>query len=201
MRDRKLTLAHIAVCNNDFDMLKLLIEFKIDLEATDVDGMTPLYYAVEQKNTEMVRFLVLDQKVNLEHRDIQGRSCVYWAGSCGEIPNLKLLLDAGCDPNAKSRLGRTALSKACWNGFVDVARCLLETGKININEPDRQGRTCLHNAVWGSAGGRLGEKCGISNHDSPECAQLVLEYGADPNYQDNTGNSPLNIACSTFGVN
>ena len=200
MKDKKLGLAHIAVINNDFEMLKLLIEFKVNLELSDFDGMTPLYYAIEQKQSDIIKFLV-ELGVNLNHRDVQDRSSVYWAASCGDIPNLKLLLDAGWDPNIKSRLGRTALSKACWNGFVDVVKCLLETGKIKINEPDRQGRTWLHNAVWGSAGGRLGEKWGVSSIDSPECAQLVLEHGAEVNYQDNTGNSPLNIACSTFGLN
>ena len=200
MKDKKLGLAHIAVINSDLDMLKLLIEYKVNLELSDFDGMTPLYYAIEQKNSEIIKYLV-DLGVNLNHRDVQDRSSVYWAASWGDIPNLKLLLDAGCDPNIKSRLGRTALSKACWNGFVDVVKCLLETGKLKINEPDGQGRTWLHNAVWGSAGGRLGEKCGVSNIDSPECAQLVLEHGAEVNYQDNTGNTPLNIACSTFGLN
>eukprot|EP00344_Euplotes_crassus_P011592 CAMPEP_0197006716 /NCGR_PEP_ID=MMETSP1380-20130617/36669_1 /TAXON_ID=5936 /ORGANISM="Euplotes crassus, Strain CT5" /LENGTH=143 /DNA_ID=CAMNT_0042426423 /DNA_START=226 /DNA_END=654 /DNA_ORIENTATION=+ len=143
--------------------------------------MTPLYWAIEQKNTEIVTYLI-DQGVNLEHKDSQNRSSIYWAASCGEIPNLKLLLDAGCDPNVQSKLGRTALSKACWNGFIDVTRVLLETGKIDIDVKDNHGRTALHNAVWGSAGGRLGKKCGISETDSPECAQLLLENGADPNF-------------------
>ena len=174
-------------------MVKLLVEYNIDLEAVDADGMTPLYYAIEQRDTVVTKYLI-DQGINLNHCDLQNRSAIYWAASCGEIPNLKLLLDAGCDPNIKSRLGRTALSKSCWNGFIDVVKCLLETGKIKIDEPDNHGRTALHNAVWGSAGGRLGEKCGVSETDSPECAQLLLEYGADPNTKDNTGNSPLNIA-------
>lgn len=47
----------------------------------------------------------------------------------------------------------------------------------------------------------MGEKSGVSCSDSPECAQLLLEYGANPNYQDEMGNTPLNIAWSTFGVN
>lgn len=199
MKQSKMSLAHIAWENQDLDMLKLLVEFKIDLEATDADGMTCLYYSIEQKSIEITKYLI-DQGVNLDHRDLQNRSSIYWAASWGEIPNLKLLLDAGCDPNIKSRLGRTALSKACWNGFVDVVECLLSTGKIDINSSDNHGRTALHNAVWGSAGGRLGEKWGVSDRDSPECAQLLLEYGADPNFKDDTGNTPLNIACSTFGV-
>jgi uncharacterized protein len=200
MKKSKMTLAHIACENQDLEMLKLLVEFKIDLEAADADGMTCLYYSIEQKSIEITKYLI-DQGVNLDHRDLQNRSSIYWAASWGEIPNLKLLLDAGWDPNIQSRLGRTALSKACWNGFVDVVQCLLSTGNIHINSSDNHGRTALHNAVWGSAGGRLGEKCGVSDTDSPECAQLLLEHGADPNFKDNTGNTPLNIACSTFGVN
>ena len=161
MKNSKVGLAHLAAENKDIEMLKLLVEFKINLETTDADGMTALYYSIEQRDTEVTKYLI-DQKVNLDHRDLQNRSSIYWAASCGEIPNLKLLLDAGCDPNIKSKLGRTALSKSCWNGFVDVVACLLATGKVDINSSDNHGRTALHNAVWGSAGGRLGEKCGVS---------------------------------------
>ena len=86
------------------------------------------------------------------------------------------------------------MSKACWNGFVDVTKVLLDSDKIDIDLKDNHGRTALHNAIWGSAGGRLGEKVGISNEDSPECAQLLLDKGANPNIEDNSGNTPINIA-------
>lgn len=200
MKKNKTSLAHIACEQKNLEMLKLLVEFKIDLESTDCDGMTCLYSAIEQGDTHMTQYLI-GQGINLNHRDQQERSCIYWAASSGEIPNLKLLIEAGWDPNLQSKLGRTALSKACWNGFVDVTKVLLESGKIDIDLKDNHGRTALHNAIWGSAGGRLGEKLGISNEDSPEWAQLLLDSGANPNIEDNSGNTPINIACSTFGIN
>ena len=181
-------------------MMKLLVEFNIDIEAVDKNGMTPLYYAIEQKDTILAKYLI-SIGANVHHIDFLQRSLVYWASSWGESESLKLLLSLGCDPNIKSNLGRTALSKAWWNGFSEIIRVLLQTNKIAINDPDNSGRTSLHNAVWGSRGGRLGEKVGVSDHDSPVWAQLLLEYGADPNFRDNVGNSPFSIAWSTYGIN
>ena len=200
MAVNKKKLAHYAAENNDLDMIKLLVEFNVDIESGDKNGMTPLFYAIEQKDTVLARYLI-SLGANIHHIDFQQRSLVYWASSWGELDSLKLLLGMGWDSNIKSNLGRTALSKAWWNGFTEVVRLLLQTNRISVNESDSSGRTSLHNAVWGSHGGRLGEKVGFSDGDSPECAQLLLEYGADPNYRDNAGNSPFSIAWSTYGIN
>ena len=67
-------------------------------------------------------------------------------------------------------------------------------------------------ACWGQNGGRGGTKKGSNPTDSPECARLLLEAGADPEIPDDKGRTPLIVACQTgatrsisilleFGVN
>ena len=64
---------------------------------------------------------------------------------------------------------------------------------------DNQGRTALHMACWGKYGGRLRKKASSHPTDAPECAKLLLEKGADPNFPDYNKKSPLCIAAATGG--
>ena len=49
-------------------------------------------------------------------------------------------------------------------------------------------------AVWGKYGGRFGKKMGTNPTDSPECAKLLLEAGANSNALDDKGKTPLIVA-------
>lgn len=42
-----LNCAHIAVIERNFDMLKLLVEFGVDLEAENKGGMTPIFFTID----------------------------------------------------------------------------------------------------------------------------------------------------------
>jgi ankyrin repeat protein len=198
--EKKKSLAHIAWENEDLEMLKLLVESKIDLESMTSSGKSVIYYAVDRKNTDIVKFLI-DQKVNLEHSGHQNRTPLYMAALKGNLETVKLLIEAGSNPDAYSRFKKTAITKACWDGYSDIVECLLQTGKIDVNLGDYKGLTALHNAVWGRIRGRSGEKENSPSQGSYECAKLLLEHGADPNAKDETGNTPLHTAWATNGVN
>jgi ankyrin repeat protein len=47
------------------------------------------------------------------------------AASNGEIGILKYLISKGCKVDVPTKLGRSPLSKACWNGRIDVVDILL----------------------------------------------------------------------------
>lgn len=96
-------------------------------------------------------------------------------------------------------MGRTPLSKACWNGQIDIVLRLLKIPDLNLNSYDTNERTPLHNAAWGENGGRIGKK-GISNKDSPECTQALIEAGANVECLDKEKYTPLMLAASTKGI-
>jgi len=70
------------------------------------------------------------------------------------LPIIRYLYGKGADINNKSKLGRSALSKACYLGLVDVVTFLLSCPGIEVTIEDGKGRTALHNAVFGPKGGR-----------------------------------------------
>ena len=69
----------------------------------------------------------------MEHREFQDRTPLYVAASNGEVNILRYLLEQGCDVDVPTKLGRSALSKACWNGRIDVVEILVNSPGINLD--------------------------------------------------------------------
>ena len=120
--------------------------------------------------------------VNNERQNYGSRS-LYIAMDKGYLEVVKLLLDAGADPNQEDKRGRTFIWHPVIRGIpaydaVKVVRILLDHG-ANPNKANLMGRTPLHHP---SALGFI------------EMVQVLLEGGADPNKEDNRGKSPLWMA-------
>lgn len=190
---------HIACEMGNMQALKILLDRGASLETLDEEGLTPLFYSVRCKDICMFKYLI-SIGANIFHEEYQKRSLFYWAASTLRLDILEELLEKGLDPNSKTVLGRTAISKAAWNGTANILKFLIEIPGIEIDTPDARGRTPLHNAVWGCAGGRLGKKMGKNSSDSAECAKLLLDHGANIEAIDNALNTPLCIASSTSAV-
>ena len=114
-------------------MLELLISYKVNLNAVNRLNMTPIYNAIENESNLMTKRLV-ELGADLSHTDNQGRSPLYYAASYGWMDNMHYLLSLNVDVNCKTILGRTPLTKASWNGRIDIVQILLDHPKIKINQ-------------------------------------------------------------------
>ncbi|KAK5058904.1 hypothetical protein LTR84_011168 [Exophiala bonariae] len=81
------------------NMVKLLLEYKADIEAKDVNGQTPLSLAARFGNLEMVK-LLLDHGANLETKDLEGLTPLSWAGWTRNEETVAYLLERHADPDA-----------------------------------------------------------------------------------------------------
>ncbi|GAB3159163.1 hypothetical protein GCM10027290_63690 [Micromonospora sonneratiae] len=95
------------------------------------------------------------------------------------------LLDAGLDPHMRDGRGRCLLHHLRAMDHTEVLPRLLAAG-LRIDSRDVHGRTPLHVAV-----GDVG---------SVELVRALLEAGADPNVEDDTGTSALEIAYYKSGA-
>jgi ankyrin repeat protein len=70
-------------------------------------------------------------------------SPLYWAADSGDFETVRLLLQAGADPNLARNLPRNMpLHQVCRGGFVEIAECLLKAG-ADVKMTNEEGRTAL----------------------------------------------------------
>jgi hypothetical protein len=98
---------------------------------------------------------------------MRGWTPLHYAVQSGNVDSLRLLLDAGADPNGKAPGGQNPLTLAAESlaakRSAAVIRLLLERG-ASVHGADMQGETALHKAA------RAGHL---------ETAKLLIEAGAD----------------------
>jgi ankyrin repeat protein len=130
-----------AVAEDRREIFKLLLERGIDRYAVNYAGYSTLFLAVE-KNLEDIVDLILNynpetidsKKANLIINSIpQDVTCLYKAVVCNNLRVVEMLLHNGADPN----LGKgemLPLSYACQRGYVEIARFILDSGKLEAGE-------------------------------------------------------------------
>jgi ankyrin repeat protein len=177
-----------ATQNRNYQLGKFLIERGADVNIANKGGWTPLYLATDNRNLEGGDYPT--RTPDMDHLDY-----------------IKLLLDAGADPNARliestetrtvftnqwlDEEGATAFLRASQSGDVELMKLLLEHGA------DPHIYTTLGVTPLAAAAG-IGWVEGITSEHSPEqtveAVKMLLELGLDPNYQADTGRTALHGA-------
>ncbi|XP_065360380.1 uncharacterized protein LOC135954228 [Calliphora vicina] len=110
-----------------------------------------------------------------------GQSTMHKAARQGYMDVIVYCLDRmGMNPDQKDNAGYTPLHEACTNGWLNIARVLLQYG-ANHSEAAHSGIRPLHEA---------------SENDHEEIVRLLLSYGADPLLATYSGQTPLMLASS-----
>ncbi|MEV5708729.1 ankyrin repeat domain-containing protein [Actinoallomurus sp. NPDC052274] len=108
---------------------RMLIDGGIDVElATSEAGQTPLSHAASRGTAEITELLIATKQVDLDSRDKAGVSPLHYASRHGHIDPVRLLLEAGANPNITENYGFTPLHEAAENGHAEVTRALLTAG-------------------------------------------------------------------------
>ena len=92
---------------------------------------------------------LIDLKVHLNELDTDGHTALHWAVFRGDLNSVKILLEAGANPNILSSDGVTPKWRARYYGLTEIDK-LLESigGKILTNDDfDRKSFSIFHNAI------------------------------------------------------
>src|SRR5690606_10103263 len=131
--------------------------------AVDVDGTTPLHWAVYRSDVEAVKRLLKAGADARAHNDY-GATPLSEAAVTGNVEIIRRLLDAGADVRAANADGQTALMIIARSANVEAAKLLLERG-ADVNQREQwRGQTAL---MWAAA------------EAQPEMVRLLIRHGAE----------------------
>ncbi len=187
-----------------------LIKNKININARDENGYTPLHRCVIRNNLELIQQLIqLGADPNTIDNDHRGTP-LHSAAHFGYTEVVEILFNAGAEINALNDDNETPLHIALEYSNTEIAQLLLRLGaKANIK--DIFGNIALHKAAHHyhieiirfllANNFDIGVKNGAGNTPlhlafmrHSKVAQFLLENGADINIVNNSGYSPLKNA-------
>jgi len=211
---------HVAANDGKFAVAKLLIDRGADLNVVGGDDDSPLRAAARNGHLKIVK-LLLARGAELEAADQSGCTALLCAASAFDeegdaVAHYLLKQGARLDVRSAICLGMTDELRAMLRDHPDtlrrfhrpdelfndaLRRCLEEASRErpipdqptsrtrsfltflvenggDINGTNEHGATLLHSVV----------------HVTPECAELLLELGADPNIRNYHGDTPAMIA-------
>ncbi|XP_064488791.1 ankycorbin-like isoform X2 [Ornithodoros turicata] len=175
--DSSFTKLHKGCFLGDGDKVKAALK-KVDVNARDSEGRTPLHIAAASGHRGVVQ-LLLQAKSQLDTQDREGKTPLIKAVECQHEVLARMLLDEGASPNLADNNGDTALHVALSSRHPDIAALLLQYS-VDISVQNKEGMSALHLAV-------------LQKH--LEVVGLLLDKGADPRVQDEEGRTPLMLAC------
>ncbi|KAK1616797.1 hypothetical protein QYE76_022314 [Lolium multiflorum] len=201
---------HLAARNGMTPVCAYLVEeLRVDVNALDDSGITPLGHAVGAGMVDSVRYL-LDHGANPDKTGKEGCTPLQLAVAEGNCEVLKVLLSKGADVDALSYCG-AALHIAAIRGQYGAMKILLEHhADCNVVFS-----TCYTPLVAALTAGSL--KCvkllikagadvkglGSANplvvaatEGLTDCLKWLLDAGADPNVPDDFGHLPIELAAS-----
>ncbi len=171
--------ARLAKAAKEMDRasVRTLLEQRLDVNASQVDGMTALHWAAYQDDLETVELLVR-AGADVQAANRYGVTPLSLACANRNEAMVGLLLKAGADPNTALPGGETALMTAARTGRVEAVRALISAG-ADVNAKEKKGQTAL---MWAAAEGHVA------------AVEALIQAGADFRARSNSGFTPLLFA-------
>jgi len=126
--ESRLLLA-MCSCVGDWcdDVVTLLLDRGVNIDATDEVGITPLMYSIREGNLSLMK-LLLERGAAMEKVDKKGRTALIHALNCDNREAVTALIHKGIDINASVQDGQTPLQIAVHECAYDMIRHLRELG-------------------------------------------------------------------------
>ena len=118
---------HFPATNGSAEILQVMIDAGVDVEATDGTGLRALMSAAFMGNDHAVEVL-LNAGATTEAQDREGYTALMFAANGGRAGCVRLLLAHHADPHARDNQSSTPIMFAAQHGHDDCVRLLLAAG-------------------------------------------------------------------------
>ena len=173
------TPLHLAARSSDPGVAALLRDAAAELEARNLDGLTPLGMACAVGNWRLAKFL-LERGARAESEGGTPALLAAAGGDEDDAAGVQLLIRHKARVDARDAQRRSALHVAAFHGHDDILAALLAAG-ADVRGRDNDGRTPLLEAA---RGGRLA------------AFEALLAAGADVTAIDIGGRNAVLLACT-----
>nr|XP_048295474.1 putative ankyrin repeat domain-containing protein 19 [Myodes glareolus] len=176
-KKRQMTALHFACAYGKVEVVRVLLRNNCDIDAVDINSITPLMKAVQNWTYGCV-YTLLKHGANPNHMDKNGNTSLHYAVSEGNQMLAKNLLEYSADLEQKNKDGFTPLLLALKENKIEMAKFLVKKG-ANIHVFDEMKRNTLLYAIrW----------------DAKDMVSLLLKEGIDFSFKDIFGWTALRYA-------
>ncbi len=210
---------HVAAEHGELGELVKLIASGQAIDATDVEGRTPLLTALGARQLEAF-FLLVRRGADCEKPKPGGWTPLHLAVDLQLDAAVAFLLDQGVDPNpVLTESQQTPLHLAAVKGYKPIVRMLIEHDGIDLSAADASADTPFHAAVaarqlevvtmlLGSAGLDIDRPARDGNtalhiaiaDGYEDAANSLLHHGANINAKNEAGRTALHLAAERGSV-
>jgi ankyrin repeat protein len=136
---------HVQSTHIPMDAFMCLVEHAADPNATNAQGITPLQYASECGQVDIVEYLCQHTSANIHHVDQSGKTALHRAAIMQDnCPVIECLLRHGANIHQRDGKQWTPLHYAAWYGRLDHVATLLLTDHHAASEPLQSSSTHHH---------------------------------------------------------
>ncbi|XP_049776518.1 ankyrin-1-like [Schistocerca cancellata] len=171
------TLLHVAAQSGSSVAVRCLLDYPVDVNASDGRGVTPLHEAAAHCDAHVL-MLLLKAGANAQARDIDGRTALHYAASGGSASGIRILLAEGLTPDVESANGCSPLHEAASSSNHHCVQLLLNAG-ADLHMTTNAGWTALH---W------------AANKGTVRSLRMLLEAGIQPGVRTHQDETPLHLA-------
>lgn len=174
-----ISLLHVASCNGHVDIVRSLVNSKADVNAVDFLSKSPLSIAAENKYYSVVECLI-NAGADANIVDSFGRTALHYAVKSGNNEILRIFLQRRHCVYTEDIDGKTPLHFCGIYGNKSIVKDVLAVIiSIDVNQCDLQRISPLHEAI---------------NNQQLDVAEFLLTHGANANFPNSSGKTPLHVA-------
>lgn len=191
-----------AIETGDSDLVKSLIDLKVNVNLRGQVRSTALHRAIENGRIEIAQLLI-DAGADVNAQDAHGLAPLHRAAEKGLIGMVKLLVAAKADMEKEDSDGKTPLAYATTNDRRDIVRFLVGKG-VNCNKslevapdlwwlPLERRLELVRILIDGSTDSAARSRALLvaAGYGAIKMSSLLLEKGVDLNITNSDGCTPL----------